>query len=126
VAQRSRYPGSDNLDLLRVAQWIVWERGEDELYYVLREVFDVERQPTSLHQMLARVARSLAEAGLPALLIATTNDDDLMEQALREQGLEHDIVWYEAKRDSKEVGRFIHLPPDGRPTVIRQPNKYTA
>ena len=60
-------------------------------------MFGSEYPPTSLHRLLARVARCLAEAGLPQLLVVTTNYDDLVEKALAEEGLEFDLVWYEAR-----------------------------
>ena len=61
-------------------------------------MFDSEYSPTSLHRLLARAARALGEAGLPQLLVVTTNYDDLVERALAEEGLEFDVVWYEAKQ----------------------------
>ena len=46
--------------------------------------------------------RLLDERDLPRLLVVTTNYDDLLERALVEEGLEFDLVWYEAKQN---VGR---------------------
>ena len=53
-------PDPDDLDLLRVSQYVDAARGEDELYLYLREVFDADYPPTSLHRLLARVARRSA------------------------------------------------------------------
>ncbi len=126
LALRGRYPIPDNLDLLRVSQYVGAARGEDELYLYLREVFDSEYPPTSLHRFLARVARLLDERDLPRLLVVTTNYDDLLERALVEEGLEFDLVWYEAKQNVDARGRFIHRAPGRAPTVIARPNKYTG
>ena len=126
LAERGRYPVREELDLLRVSQYVGAARGEDELYLYLREVFDSEYAPTSLHRLLARAARVLGEAGLPQLLVVTTNYDDLVEQALAEEGLEFDVVWYEAKQNAEARGRFVHRAPGGKPTVIARPNKYTG
>ena len=130
LALRGRYPIpdhlDDHLDLLRVSQYVGAARGEDELYLYLREVFDSEYSPTSLHRLLARVARVLGEWGLPQFLVVTTNYDDLLESALLEEGLEFDLVWYEAKHNAGARGRFVHRAPGRRPTVIARPNKYTG
>jgi hypothetical protein len=126
LAERGRYPAHEELDLLRVSQYVDAARGEDELYLYLREVFDSGYSPTSLHRLLARAAKALAEAGLPHLLVVTTNYDDLVERALAEEGLEFDVVWYEAKQNAAARGRFVHRPPGGKPKVIARPNKYTG
>ena len=126
LAARGRYPVQEELDLLRVSQYVDAARGEDELYLYLREVFDSEYSPTSLHRLLARAARALGEAGLPQLLVVTTNYDDLVERALAEESLEFDVVWYEAKQNAEARGRFVHRAPGGKPAVIARPNKYTG
>ena len=125
LASRGRYPMHENLDLLRVSQYLEAARGEDELYRMLREVFNSQYLPTSLHRLLARLAKSLGVAGLPQLLVVTTNYDDLVERAFAEEDLEYDVVWYEAKQAVPGRGRFVHRPPGGKPTVIARPNKYT-
>jgi len=101
-------------------------RGEDELYLYLREVFDSEYSPTSLHRLLARTAKALADGGLPQLLVVTTNYDDLVERALADEGLDYDVVWYEAKQNAGSRGRFVHRAPGAKPKVIPKPNKYTG
>jgi hypothetical protein len=126
LATRGRYPLPDEHDLSRVAQYVGAARGEDELYLYLREVFDSDCRPTSLHRTLARVARLLDEAGRPQLLIVTSNYDDLVERALTKEGLEFDVVWFEAKQNAVARGRFVHRAPDGRPTAIARANKYTG
>jgi SIR2-like domain len=127
LAVRGRYPIPENPDLLRVSQYVGAARGEDELYLYLREVFDSRYEPTSLHRFLARVARLLEARRQPQLLVVTTNYDDLLESALMDEGLEFDVVWYEAKLNVEERGRFIHRAPGARkPTVIVRPNKYTG
>jgi hypothetical protein len=126
LASRGRYPDPGDRNLLRVSQYVDAARGEDELYLFLREVFDSDYAPTSLHRLLARVARRLDEAGLPQLLAVTTNYDDLLELALAEEGLEFDVVWYEAKQKSSAHGRFVHRAPGKQPKPIARPNKYTG
>lgn len=125
LAARGRYPMHEGLDLLRVSQYVEAARGEDELYLILREVFGSEYAPTSLHRLLARAAKGLDAAGLPQLLVLTTNYDDLVERAFADEDIEYDVVWYEAKQGVPDRGRFMHRPPGGKPTVIARPNKYT-
>jgi hypothetical protein len=126
LALRGRYPMPEEHDLSRVAQYVGAARGEDELYLYLHEVFDSEYAPTSLHRLLARLARRLGDSGKPQLLAVTSNYDDLLERAFVEEGLEFDLVWYEAKLNASARGRFVHRAPGGRPTAITRPNKYTG
>jgi hypothetical protein len=125
LAERGRYPDPHDRNLLRVSQYVGAARGEDELYFYLREVFGSDYRPTSLHRLLARVARQLTESGRPQLVAVTTNYDNLLEVALAEEGLEFDVVWYEAKQRASTHGRFLHRAPGKKPAPIARPNKYT-
>ena len=126
LAEQGLYPKPEDPDLLRVSQYVDRAAGEDELYLYLREVFVADCPPTSLHRLLARVARFLASERLPQLLAVTTNYDDLIEKALAEEGLEPDVVWYEAKQNSVERGKFLHCAPGGSPVVVDVGNAYTG
>jgi len=126
LASRGRYPDPEDHNLMRVSQYVDAARGEDELYVYLREVFGSDYRPTSLHRLLARTARLLAETAKPQLLAVTTNYDDLLEVALAEEGLEFDVVWYEAKHNSAAHGRFLHRAPGKKPKAIARPNKYAG
>jgi hypothetical protein len=126
LAQEGLYPRPGDWDLLRVSQYVDQAGGEDELYRCLRDVFGKEYQPTSLHRLLARVARHLSEAALPQLLAVTTNYDDLLERAMADEGLTFDVVWYEAKQNSAERGKFRHRAPGQEPVVIEVGNAYTG
>jgi hypothetical protein len=123
---RGRYPMPSEHNLLRVSQYVEAEGKEGRLYRYLREVFDSEYRPTSLHKLLARVARYLDREGLPQLMLATTNYDDLLERALAEEGLEYDVVWYDARQNSDVHGRFRHRAPGKEPVAVMQPNEYKA
>jgi hypothetical protein len=121
-----KYPLPSDNDLMRVSQYVNVEWGERDLYGYLRRVFGAEYPPTSLHRLLARVARHLDEARLPQLVLATTNYDDLIERALADEGLDYDVVWYDAREQSKAQGRFIHRAPGAEPVPVTRPNKYTG
>ena len=59
-------------------------------------------------------------------MVVTTNYDDLVEQAFADEGLEFDVVWYEAKQNAEARGRFVHRAPGGKPMSIARANKYTG
>ncbi len=124
LATNSRYP-DDDLNLLRVSQYVDAILGEGRLYRFLHEVFDSNYPPTSLHRLLARLPAALRERGDPQPLVLTTNYDDLLERALAEAGETYDVVWYEAKRGPLQ-GRFLHRPPSGEVIPIERPNEYTG
>jgi len=126
LAARGGYPVRKDLDLLRVSQYVDSTRGENLLYVYLREVFGPVYEPTSVHRLLARLARLLEQRALDELLVVTTNYDDLVERAFRDEGLEFDVVWYEAKQGAPEGahGRFVHKAPGAKPEVIVKPNEY--
>jgi hypothetical protein len=123
LAASGEYPDPD-LDLLRVSQYVDAVLGEGRLYGYLREVFDSNYPPTSVHRLFARLPAALRERGLRQPLLLTTNYDDLLERALTEAGEPFDVVWYEAKRGPQH-GRFLHRPPEGDVVPIERPNEYT-
>jgi hypothetical protein len=124
LAAEGMYPNPRDHDLMRISQYVDRAGGEDELYRYLREVFGSEYPPTSVHRLLARIARGLAETGQRHLLTVTTNYDDLPEKALADEGLEVDVVWYEAKQNSAERGKFLHRTPGGHAVVVDAGNDY--
>jgi SIR2-like domain len=128
LAKEGLYPKPEERDLMRVSQYFEHEEGEDRLYRYLRDVFAPQYAPTSLHRFLARVARLLADAGTSQqLLTLTTNYDDLMEMALVAEGLEYDVVWYEAKESSGDCFRkFMHRAPGKDPEVVSLGNTYAG
>jgi hypothetical protein len=122
LADSGDYPVQDRRDLMQVAQWIAWREGVGGLYRLLREVFDRDYSPTSLHRWLAREARALDAEGRRQLLVVTMNYDDLVERAFGEEGLACDVVWYEA--NPRGAGEFVHQPPDREPQLIQRPTTY--
>ncbi len=130
LAKRGLYPPlpegklPEQLNLLRVAEYVAAAGDEADLYKYLHDVFGLEYSPTSLHRFFARAAKDLGEAGRPQLVVATTNYDDLVERAFAEAGLEFDVVWYEARQNAATRGRFVHRPPVGKPVVVARANKY--
>jgi hypothetical protein len=124
LARRSRYPVSDEADLLRVSQYVDAVLGERALYQFLRRTFDADYPPTPLHTLLAEVPEMLRRRQMPPLLVLTTNYDDALERALRDRDEEYELLWYEAKRGTA-CGHFMHRGPDGI-VAIERPNEYAG
>jgi hypothetical protein len=122
LARRSRYPDPEAGDLLRVAEYVRAMLGERTLYESLREAFDADYPPNSLHRLLAAVPPILRERGVPYQLIVTTSFDDTLERAFAERDEPFDVVFYEAK--GAQLGTFVHRRPDGTGQPIRVPNEY--
>jgi SIR2-like domain len=124
LAKRSKFP-DDDLDLMRVAQYVDAVLGERKLYRYLHSVFDADYPLTSVHALFARLPRLLDGSGRPLPLFVTTNYDDFMERALTATGVPFDVVWYEAKRGPLQ-GLFLHRNPNGEVVPIEVPNEYTG
>ena len=89
---RTAYPSGEPIELARVAQYFDGVNGRGGLDDDLHEVFcpncgsqETRFEPGALHRFLAK---------LPQLLVVTTNYDDLMEQALRDEKRPYRVVIY--------------------------------
>jgi hypothetical protein len=128
LAGKYRYPGNESLvDLLRVSQYVEVESTEGTLYEALHDVFDRDFPMTPVHRFLASLPRLRRSKGLEDCyqVILTTNYDDILERAFREQSEPFDVVTYNARAKSSSFGRFSHRSGDGKiDQVITSPNKY--
>jgi hypothetical protein len=125
LAEYFRYQGDDARDLMAVATYAEILQGLGPLYKELRDIFDREVPPTSLHDFLARCPEVIRDRDrdTPAPLIVTTNYDLLLEHALTRKGEEFDVVAYVADGDG--AGKFLHYPPSGlAPILITSPSTY--
>jgi hypothetical protein len=122
----AHYPIIDSQDLAQVAQYISALEGEGPLYEELHDVFDADYPCTVLHHFLARLSHHTrtAEDSRGGMLFVTTNYDDLLEQAFREADEPFELVTYIAEGNDR--GCFRHVSAEGRSTVIRVPNEYSA
>ena len=125
LADRFSYPDDDQAELLRVSQYASILEGSGPLYEELHHVFDADYPPTPLHAFLAGLPPFLRERGLPPRyqLIVTTNYDDALESAFRNEGEPFDLVTYIAEGPHR--GSFVHNPPDEAPRLIERANQYT-
>ncbi len=125
LAKACGYPLPDVDNLVRVAQYQATMLGPGPLYKRLREVFDADYRPTRMHELLARLPKTLEQSvGMARYqLIVTTNYDDALERAFVEAGQPFDLFTYIAFGD--DIGKFLHTPFGGTPKVIGSPKRFT-
>ena len=121
MAEYVRYEGDSPHDLMAVATYGEVSLGRRSLYEKLREVFDRDVRPNSLHDFLAQSAQVARERSSPGLIV-TTNYDGVLEHALANRGETYDVVAYVADGDG--AGKFRHYPPDAEPVLITRPSRY--
>jgi hypothetical protein len=122
LADKYHLPTGEPLDLARVSQYVAALRGPAKLSKELHELFEAECSPTGIHRFLARLPSRLRDAGakLPHQFVVTTNYDDVLERAFREENEPFDLFVYIASGPDR--GRVLYQPHEGEPTVIREPN----
>jgi hypothetical protein len=82
-----------------------------------------------VHQFFAQLPRKLASKGYPNpnQIIITTNYDELLERAFKEEGEPYDLLSYvpvSETGDPREVGKFRFTPYGGKPDMIFDPLNY--
>jgi hypothetical protein len=125
LAEYFAYPEGQVRDLVRISQYASVMQGTGPLYQRLHDVFDVDFAPSPLHTLLAGLPAQWRAKGVepvPYQLIVTTNYDDALERAFVAAGEPYDLLSYVAK--GPHVGKFMHLPPDGRPKLVKKSNQY--
>ena len=124
LADRYGYEGADRHDLVRVSQYVSLMSGSGPLYEELHRLFDADYPPTPVHRLLARLPAKLEAKGYPPRyqLIVTTNYDDVLERALRDEGQPFDVISYVTA--GEHAGRFLHWLPEGEVRPIERPNEY--
>jgi hypothetical protein len=86
LATEASFPDGESRELAKVSQYYQAIIGAKSLKDTLRDIFTYSQQPGPLHTYLADVARQAA------LLIVTTNYDDLIERAFDAVSVPYDIV----------------------------------
>jgi len=136
LAAAAQYPKTsddERKNLLRVAQYLSTKGGGGALRDELHTIFDREYHPTAVHRFFARLTGTLKTKNYPReerdlkgfqQLIVTTNYDDLLERAFRDEGVEFDLLIYKAMQGAR--GWFWHINPKGEAVQIQEPNKYDA
>jgi hypothetical protein len=122
LAEPYGYP-EDDLDLIRVSQWVDLVSSPRALVDELHGVFSRDYRPSKLHNFFAELPRTLRTQGWQVCgqVVITTNYDDVLERAFAEAQEPVDVVVYETRRNEQ---RFVHLRPDGERVAIGEPAKY--
>ncbi|NUO81849.1 SIR2 family protein [candidate division KSB1 bacterium] len=95
LAQECKYPGKDKFDLLRVAQYYAFRRGEMRLRSSLNEKLSLkEVKPGEIHNLIA---------SWPVNVVLTTNFDNLVERAFSKRDKDPAKALYDRKGDQKEI-----------------------
>ena len=120
--------GSFGLDhepaLTKISQEILLTQGIGPLYDELHSLFRREQTPAPVHRFLASLPPLLRARGLPQQLVVSTAYGDTLERAFDAVGEELDVVAYIA--EGPDRGKFLHVPADGPPRVIDEPNVYAS
>jgi hypothetical protein len=124
LARKFLYPSEPDYDLARLTQYVVAMAGRGTLYDELRQVFDADHTPTSVHRFFADLPRVLPQKGygIDHQVIITTNYDDMMEQAFQDVGEPFDVIWYVA--DGRNRGKFMHRIDQGEVRLIESIKEY--
>lgn len=99
MARASEDPLDTSLPFFKAADAFVASMGRSMLVEILRRELRPERRPTAAHRALAR----LAGAGRFCAIV-TTNHDRLIERALEEEGVPHQVLPADAAVDAGDVG----------------------
>ena len=123
LAQKIRL-SSDHLDLAEAAQHVRTLRGESHVYKWMREVLAAPT-PGPVQRYLAGFPKRLAALGLPSAyqMIVTPKYDAALERALKSLNEPFDVAVFMAP-GTAQGGSFLHLPWNGAPTRIANPNDY--
>jgi hypothetical protein len=120
--------GSFGLDhepaLTKISQHILLTQGIGPLYDELHALFEREHATGAVHRFLASLPPLLRARGLPQQLLVSTAYDATLERAFDDAGEELDVVSYIA--EGLDRGKFLHVPPDGSPCVIDEPNAFAS
>jgi hypothetical protein len=112
--------------LALISQQLSVAKGPGDLYMALRRALPPRHSPGSVHRFLAGLPEKLQALGAPSRyqLIVTTNYDNALEQAFDEADEGYDLAVYIAR--GRDKGKFVHIPCDGEPQLISDPNTYTG
>jgi hypothetical protein len=95
VAREANYPGRDKTDLLRVAQYYELNSDAHAPRQFIRDQLMVKGvRPSPVHRNIA---------ALPFHYVLTTNFDNLMEQAFRDEGKTPSVAVYEARANTQTL-----------------------
>jgi SIR2-like domain/TIR domain len=112
--------------LALISQQLSVAKGPGDLYMALRRALPPHHPPSSVHRFLATLPKTLQRLGATDRyqLIVTTNYDNALERAFEEAEEGYDLAVYIAR--GRDKGKFVHVPCDGEPQLVSDPNRYTG
>jgi hypothetical protein len=113
LADMTRFPPDESPDLAKVAQYCELVIGRDPLRDELHTIFGRNYPLTALHELLVKVPT--------ALLIVTTNYDDLIEQVFKAKGRPFDLVIHTTVSD--RAGSVLWWPDGADAPQLVPPNE---
>jgi hypothetical protein len=113
LAEKVDFPKDETVDLAKVSQYYSLVGGRTPLNRTLHKVFDRNFPITPLHTFLAGIEKPL--------LIITTNYDDLIERAFKEQGRPYDLVVHASEAQAGD--QILWFAHGSNEAVEVSPNK---
>jgi hypothetical protein len=114
-------------ELAQVAQRARAMHGETAVFEWLVDGLTMrdDATPSPVHELLAGLPGHFRSLGLEPRyqMIVTTKYDGALEKAFRDANEDFDVAVYVASRTGP-AGAFVHVPWDGLPRIIDQPNQY--
>ena len=124
LAELFSLPPEEPRELARIAQYVSMTQGSGPLRDELEELLAAADAPGPVHAAVAALPAALRGRDAPPPVIATSNYDGTLEDALAAKGEAFDVLSYVAA--GRDRGRFLHVGADGSATVVSVPNAYAA
>jgi DNA-binding SARP family transcriptional activator len=124
LAELFSCPPDEPRELTRIAQYVSVTQGPGPLRDELESLLGAGRAAGPVHSAVAALPAALRGRDAPPPVIATSNYDRTLEDALDAAGEAFDVLSYVAA--GRDRGRFLHLGADGSATVVAVPNAYAG
>ena len=124
LAELFACPPDEPRELARIAQYVAVTQGLGPLRDELERLLAAVHAPSPVHVAVAALPAALRGRDAPPPVIATSNYDRTLEDALAAAGEEFDTLSYVAT--GRDRGRFLHVAADGSATVVAVPNTYVG
>jgi DNA-binding SARP family transcriptional activator len=122
LAELFACPPDQPRELARIAQYVAVTQGPGPLRDELESLLTASESPGPVHEAVAALPAALRGRDAPPPVIATSNYDPALEDALAAAGEAYDVLSYIAA--GRDRGRFLHVGADGSETIVAVPNAY--
>jgi hypothetical protein len=124
LAEVFALPPDEPRELTRIAQYVSVTQGAGPLRDELEGLLAAVHAAGPVHSAVASLPAALRGRDAPPPVIATSNYDRTLEDALDAAGEPFDVLSYVAA--GRDRGRFLHVGADGSTTVVSVPNAYAG